>query len=144
MSSGYADIVGQPSIRENKLAGIHLAAHDAAGPLEDVNHPIPRLDTLDAVVDTDRGAYLGIVIATPLRDDEVSRERLRRKFELSLGYFQTPEYRERCGLPMPDRSKIYLNIHADSDSSMLELVERYMAQVLANGITPVLKLIHTN
>jgi hypothetical protein len=87
---------------------------------------------------------VGIIIATPLHDNEVSRERLRRKFELNLGYFLTPEYRERCGPPLPDRSKIYVNIHASSDPSMLQLVERYMAQMPAKGITPVLKLIHTN
>lgn len=121
-----------------------MGSHDAAGPLEDANHPIPRLDTLDTVVTTERGAYVGIVIATPLRDDEASRERLRRKFELTLGYFHTPEYRKRCGPPMPDRSKMYVNIHAGSDSSMLQVVEHYVAQMLANGITPVLNLIHTN
>lgn len=34
--------------------------------------------------------------------------------------------------------------HAGSDPSALQLVERYLAQAAANGITPVLKLTHAN
>jgi hypothetical protein len=118
--------------------------HEDAGPLEDANHPIPRLDTVDTEVTTYRGAYVGLIISTPLRDDATSRARLHRKFELYLGYFQSPKYRERCGAPMPDRSKIFVDIHAGSDPSMLQLVEGYMAQVSQNGIDPILKLIHAH
>jgi len=118
--------------------------HDDAGPLEDVEHPIPRIDTLDTELTTERGAYIGMVIATPLKDDAISRARLQRKFEVYLSYFASREYRERCGPPLPDRSKIYLNIHASSDQSMIQLVESYMAQLPDNGITPVMKLIHGN
>jgi hypothetical protein len=115
-----------------------------AGPLEDVNHPIPRLDTYDTELTTESGAYIGIVIATPLRDDAMSRARLLRKIELYLRYFQSREYRERNGAPMPDRSRIYVSIHTASDPSMLQLIEFYMEQMPANGITPVLKLISGN
>jgi hypothetical protein len=117
---------------------------DIAGPLEIAEHPIPRIDTFDTVLTTDRGANLGIVIATPLRDDKCSKERLRRKMEMYLSYFQSPEYRDRCGYPLPDRSRIYVSIPAGSDASMLQLVHHYMSQMLSNGITPVLELTHSN
>jgi hypothetical protein len=77
-------------------------------------HPISRLDTYDTVVTTGRGGYLGLVIAGPLRDDEVSRARLKKKIGLYLGYFQSPRYLDRYAAPSLDRSRIYISIHAGS------------------------------
>jgi hypothetical protein len=112
---------------------------DIAGPPEDVNHPIPRLDTFDTVLTTERGAYLGLVIATPLRDDSISRARLHRKVGMYLQYFRSQEYQERCGAPLPDRSRIYVSVHPASDPSMLKLIEDYTSNMPEQGITPVLK-----
>jgi hypothetical protein len=110
----------------------------------DEHHPIPRVDAYDTLLKTERGAYLGLVIASPLRDDAHSRQRLQRKLEIYLEYFQSPEYRERCGPPKPDRSRIYVSIHSTSDPAMLDLVNHFLDQMLVNGITPVLELIHGN
>ena len=106
------------------------------GPLEDNDHPIPRLDTLDTLVTFTKGASVGIVIATPLKDDERSRARLLRKFEVSLSYFRSADYFARCGAPQPAHSRLYVNIHSGSDAEMIELVERYCAEAAASGITP--------
>jgi len=103
-------------------------------------HPIASLDTFDDVLTTDRGAYLGLVIAGPLMDDEVSRARLKRKMELYVGYFLSQAYRDRYGSAGLDRSRIYISIHAGSDTSMLKLVEDYCDYIRGNGITPVIKL----
>lgn len=111
------------------------------GPDEDVNHPIPRLDTLDTLVETDRGAYVGIVIAAPLSDDSVSRARLQRKIEVSLGYFHDVAFREKHGAPSPAHCRIYVSVHAHSSASTLELIEHFCSQFEANGVASVLQLI---
>jgi hypothetical protein len=121
-----------------------VSAHPKAGPAEDQSHPIPRLDTLDVHVTTDKGAYVGIVIASPLKDDEVSRARLQEKVEVTLSYFQTAEYREKYGRPCRERSRFWFNVHCESDPSMLELIEHYREQVEANDMTAVIKLIGTS
>ena len=121
-----------------------MTADSDAGPIEDIDHPIPRLDTLDVLRFTDRGAYVGIVIASPLKDDAISRARLLRKIEVSLGYFRSAEYRERYGAPDPKRSRLWVHVHADSDARMLALLEHYCSQFVANGVTARLELIGTN
>lgn len=93
---------------------------------------------------TDQGAYVGIVIASALRDDDISRARLQKKVEVSLGYFLSPEYRERYGAPSRDRSRLWMKVHCTSDASMLELIEHYRAQIEVNGVHAVVKLIGTN
>jgi hypothetical protein len=110
----------------------------------DERHPIPRVDAYDALLTTDQGAYLGLVIASPLRDDEVSRIRLQRKLEMYMTYFQSPEYRDRCGAPSPTHCKIYVSIHSSSDAAMLDLVNHYLDQMPSNGICPILKLTDGN
>ena len=121
-----------------------MTAPPAAGSAEDQGHPIPRLDTLDVHVTTDKGAYVGIVIASPLRDDEMSRARLQEKVEVTLSYFQSAEYQERYGVPCRERSRFWINVHCDSDPSMLELIEHYREQIEANDMTAVVKLIGTS
>jgi hypothetical protein len=108
--------------------------------MDPVPHPISSLDTYDTVVTTDRGAYLGLVIAGALRDDEVSRARLKKKIELYIGYFQSAAYLDRYGLPGLDKSRIYISVHADSAPSMLELIESYSASIQELGITPIIKI----
>ena len=114
-----------------------MAQHADSEPLEDVNHPIPRLDTYDTLLEFAKGAYLGIVIAAPLKDDERSRARLRRKFEVALGYFRSEAYLARCGTPQPTHCRVYVNIHSGSDAEMLRLIEQHCAEVASSGITPV-------
>jgi hypothetical protein len=58
-----------------------MLANSKAGPVEDQGHPISRLDTLDTHLTTDQRAYVGIIIASPLRDDEISRTALQEKVE---------------------------------------------------------------
>jgi hypothetical protein len=116
----------------------------AAGPAIDANHPIPNLDTLDVHVNTDKGAYVGIVIARPLKDDEISRARLQRKIEVALSFFNSEEYRELHGAPCRTRSRLWINVHSGSDAAMLTLVEHYRTQIEANDVTAVVKLIGTN
>jgi hypothetical protein len=121
-----------------------VANHIDAGPLEDVNHPIPRLDTLDVHVNTDKGAYVGIVIASPLKNDDLSKARLQRKIEVSLEFFLSSEYRALHGAPCRTQSRLWINVHSDTDAEMLALIEHYRVQIEANDVSAVVKLIGTN
>jgi hypothetical protein len=113
-----------------------------SGPAHDLAHPIPRLDTIDTELQTDRGAYIGIVIAAPLKHDPQSKARLLRKVALSLSYFESLQFLKRCGEPRPDRCRIYISVHSGTDSKMLEIIDQCGARMLANGITPVIELTH--
>jgi hypothetical protein len=115
-----------------------------AGPNEDVNHPIPSLDTLDTLVESAQGARVGIVIASPLLDDPISRARLQRKIELALGYFGGAAFRQKHGVPNPVHCKIYIGVHARSAPAMLNLVKYYCSQFAANGVAPVVRLIEAD
>jgi hypothetical protein len=121
-----------------------VVTHSGAGPVIDADHPIPNLDTLDVHVNTDKGAYVGIVTARPLKDDEISRARLQRKIEVALSFFNSEEYRELHGAPCRTRSRLWINVHSGSDAAMLTLVEHYRTQIEANDVTAVVKLIGTN
>ena len=120
------------------------AHREDAGPDEDVSHPIPRPDTLDALVESNRGAYVGIVIATPLLDDTVSRACLERKVAVSLGYFSFPALREKHGTPDLSHCRVYVDVHAASDATMLDLIDYYCSQFPANGVTAVVTRIALN
>jgi hypothetical protein len=121
-----------------------VVTHIDAGPVEDANHPIPRLDTLDVHLSTDKGAYVGIVIATPLKNDDLSKARLQRKIEISLEYFLSSEYRALHGAPCRTKSRLWINVHADTDAEMLALIEHYRVQIEANNVSAIVQLIGTN
>ena len=121
-----------------------MSSDEDAGSREDRDHPIPRLDTIDVEVRTKNGAYIALVVATPLKDDPVSRARLLRKIDLYLAYFRSPEYRSRCGAPSLEHSTIYFKIHSASDAAMLQLIDGYAAQIEANSISAEIKLWRTN
>jgi hypothetical protein len=112
------------------------------GPAQDLTHPIPRLDTIDTELTTDRGAYIGIVIASPLIDDPLSKARLLEKVELYLSYFESPQFLKRCGEARPDRCRIYVSVHSGTDPKMLDLIDQCGARILVKGITPVIQLTH--
>ena len=108
--------------------------------MEDNSHPIPRLDTLDVHIPTDKGAYVGVVIASPLLDDEMSRARLKEKIDVSVSYFYSSEYRAKYGSPCILRSRLWIPIHEDSDPKMIALVDDYCAMIQANGVRAVRKV----
>jgi hypothetical protein len=121
-----------------------VSARSKAGPVEDQGHPIPRLDSLDVQLTADKGAYVGIVIASPLKDNEMSRARLHEKVEVSVRYFRTAEYRERYGAPCRERSRFGFHVHYGSDASMLQLIEHYREQIESNDIAAAVRLIGTS
>jgi hypothetical protein len=114
------------------------------GPSEYPDHPIPRLDALDTVLTHDSGAYVGIVISSPLDNDSVSQARLARKIGVSLAYFQSPDFLQRFGPATAEGCRIYIDVHAGSHPLMLESIGRYGADIASAGITPVITRTHRN
>ena len=113
-------------------------------PDQDLSHPIPRLDTLDVLLESDKAARVGIVIASPLQDDTRSRVRFERKLELCLQYFWRPTFSERYGAPTPASAQLYISIHAGSHPAMMDLVNAQTERISQHGVRPVIKLIGSN
>jgi hypothetical protein len=113
-------------------------------PEEDLDHPIPRLDALDVLLDSDQAVRVGIVIAAPLIDSPKSRVRLERKLELCLNYFWTEAVRQRYGSPRPEAYHLYISVHAGSDQSMLDLIQSQEDRIARHGVRPVIQLIGAN
>lgn len=101
--------------------------------IEDLDHPIPRLDVIDITQTATRGAdrltVHSIVIASPLGDDPRSVYRLFRKLGLSLaelGCEGTPAQRAVRGELRP---RICLDIHPDSHPDVLALMDTLVGYV---------------
>jgi len=101
---------------------------------DDPEHPIPRLAVIDVhAVWKTGGSDLGLVIASPLRDDERSRQRLLRKIENYLNFVVSSEYAAEFGNPLPTNTAIVIKIHPDSDSEIVVILERLRGWVEGNG-----------
>jgi hypothetical protein len=116
----------------------------AIGPDQDLSHGIPRLDTLDTLLETNAGARVGIVIATPLRDNPRDRDRFERKLQVALAYFTSEAFQSRWGAPDPSHCALYIDIHSTSDGSIIDLVFGQADRIRAAGLTPVIKVINAN
>jgi hypothetical protein len=100
-----------------------------------VSHPIRDTTVIDTVVNTDRGAYYGLVIASPLSGDIPSQQRLLDKLEAYIADFYSDKYLTRYGRPRLDNCKITVGIHPDSDAVIFELLEKCRAWVEGNNIS---------
>ncbi len=91
---------------------------------DDPEHPIPRIFVLDIHAKAADGAgQLEMIIASPLRDDRRSKERLLRKFDVYLTFVQSAAWRDEHGQPSPVTARINVLVNADSDPKMLALIE---------------------
>src|SRR5690348_16563588 len=109
-------------------------------PEDDPGHPIPSLATLDvAAIKKSGGATLSVVIASPLRADPRSLNRLLNKVEGYLGYIQSPEFQAEAGAPTPSNTTIKVLLHPGSASEVYDLLERSKQWVLANNASLVIE-----
>jgi hypothetical protein len=91
---------------------------------EDENHPIPRLDVIDVnAVKRDGGADLAIVIASPLDASARSVFRLFTKIDGYLNEIASPGFRDECGPPSPETTRIVVHIHPESSREIFEVLE---------------------
>ena len=100
----------------------------------DKNHPIPNLGVIDVnTVKKGGGSDLYIVIATPLRADRRSLERLLRKIEVYLEFLNTEEFQQSSGIATTENTNIIVKIHPDSDPLAFNLLERNKQWVKNNN-----------
>jgi hypothetical protein len=100
-----------------------------------VLHPVRDTSVIDTVVNTDRGACYGIVIAAPLSGDIPSQQRLLDKLAAYIGDFYSDKYLTRYGRPCRAYCKITVAIHSESDAVIFELLEKCRAWVEDNNIS---------
>ena len=105
----------------------------------EVPHPIRDASVIDTVVTTDRGAYYGLVIASPVSGDVASQERLLNKISAYIGDFHSEGYISRFGKPSMESCQITVGIHPKSDPIIFELLGKCKAWVEDNNIRFVVK-----
>lgn len=101
---------------------------------DDPDHPISSLETIDVyAVNQGGGATLAIVIASPLRADARSQERLLAKLEAYLGFINGEEFAVEAGPPSPETTEIVVSLHRRSDREIRELLARCVPWVEENN-----------
>jgi len=100
----------------------------------DPSHPIPDVSTCDVRgVRKGGGADLFIVIALPMQSDERSQHRLMRKMENYLGYIRSDSFRDECGAPSPETTRIIVKIHEQSSPPIFDLIQQCNSWVADNN-----------
>jgi hypothetical protein len=91
---------------------------------DDSRHPIPRVDVCDVRgVRKGGGADLVVVIATPVKNDLRSRQRLTEKIRNYLGFIASDTFAAECGAPSPQNTSIAVHIHPGSDPEFFAFLE---------------------
>lgn len=102
----------------------------------DEDHPIPDLDVVDInTVKKGGGSDLFIVIATPLRGDRRSLERMLRKIERYLEFIKSDQFSAESGKPTTENTNIVVKIHPDSDPAAFQLLYKNRQWVINNDAT---------
>jgi hypothetical protein len=92
---------------------------------DDPLHPIPFVNALDVqAVWKEGGSDLGIIVASPLAADEHSLERLLSKIEAYLRFIGRTDFKEQCGMPNPQNTRIVAYLHPDSDPRVEQVLSR--------------------
>jgi len=106
----------------------------------DEEHPIPNLDVVDVwSVKKGGGSRMFIIIASPLRDDTRSLERLMRKFDQYLAWLKSDECFAKCGQATSENTQIIVVIHPDSSPVAFELLDRSRRWIQHNNATLVIQ-----
>lgn len=102
----------------------------------DDQHPIPNLEVVDVhVVKKGGGSDLRIIIASPLRDDVRSLERLMMKIERYFAFTKSPEFIAESGFATVDNTKVIACIHPASSPVAFDLLERCKPWAIENEVT---------
>ena len=106
---------------------------------KDDGHPIPNLDLIDVTQTSTKDGReitsLGIVVASPLGSDPRSVYRLFRKFEVYLAELGCDGSPSRLSEAEEFKPRIYLFIHPDSDSAVMEQLDWFANHVSRQGAT---------
>lgn len=118
--AGRYGICSQLFVRED---GRFRSLNDA---VVDDGHPIPALDLLDVVAESDKRHRFAIIIATPLAPDARSAFRLFRKVD---GYLNHIKATCQPGL----KAEIVVNIHPESNAGYFALLASQGEYVASRG-----------
>jgi hypothetical protein len=106
---------------------------------DDLTHPVSRVHTYDTVLALGGGgAYLGIVIATPLDASARSLARLQEKQRFYLDSFYSEFGREQWGTPKSGKMKVYVSVHPASSQEAFETLDAFCDQARGRGIEVVI------
>jgi hypothetical protein len=102
---------------------------------DDETHPIPVVHALDTVLTfAGGGAYIGIVIATPLDGSARSLARLAEKQRFYLESFFSASGKDNWNTPREGKMKIYVDIHADSSLEAFALLHDFSRHAQHRGV----------
>jgi hypothetical protein len=106
---------------------------------DDLEHPIPRLHAYDTVVAIDGGgAYIGMVIATPLDASPRSLQRFREKQAFYLESFFSEYGRREWGTPREGKMKIYVTLHPESSAEAFEMLKVFESEARGRSVDVVI------
>jgi len=103
---------------------------------DDPDHPIPAVKYIDInAVKKEGGSDLVIVIASPLKSDPYSQNRLLDKIQGYLSHIQSPDFISESGAPNPENTNIIVRIHADSEPLIFQLLGKCESWVNEHSAT---------
>lgn len=91
---------------------------------DDESSPIPFVGKIDVEILTDKGAYYGIVMASPMTGDRQSLNRLLEKLAVYFSHIKA----QRAGWsethPKRSRVRLWVAVHPGSAPEVFELLSR--------------------
>jgi len=100
---------------------------------DDETHPIPFVGNLDAVLTSSAGVRLGIVIASPLKSDDTSQQRLVRKLENYVREFTVRREQWVAEKREPMQAWLYIYVHPESDAQIFQLIQDHQRWIESNS-----------
>lgn len=76
-----------------------------------------------------------IIIASPLKSDPYSQNRLLDKIQGYLSHIQSPDFIAESGVPRPENTNIIVKIHGDSEPLIFQLLSKCESWVNENNAT---------
>jgi len=101
---------------------------------DDTDHPIPYVGNLDTVVETNVGAYFGLVIASPLSMEKRSEARLRKKLDNYFQYFAVIKSEWSSIHSEPMKVRLMIAVHHASDPRVLAVLHEASLRAAENNI----------
>jgi hypothetical protein len=112
-----------------------LGASNSDDLADDFSHPIRQIEVFDTVLPLEGGgAYIGIVIATPLDGSRRSILRLTAKLAFYLEGFFSAYGRELWGTPKKGKMRIYINIHPRSSDTAFLVLQEFLETADKRGV----------
>jgi hypothetical protein len=106
---------------------------------DDESHPIPFVGNLDTELTSNVGVRLGVVIASPMSNDDRSKQRLIQKLKGYVREFSI--LREQWVAENPESMKawLYISIHPESDPEIFQIIDQYSSWIESNSITVIVR-----